>query len=255
MHPLVSWQERYLHRFYNREHGWIDGTEEFHRLLGNTIPRCGVILEIGSGPSNKSSRFLATLGELHGIDLDPEVRENDALNTAEVLSRPDSPYPYADASFDACVSDYVAEHIARPDVHLSEVARVLRPGGAYIFRTPNSLHYVSLVARLTPQWFHDLVANRLRPVEHEADRHPPYPTVHAMNTSTSIQRLSRKAGLLVDSIQMVEKEPSYGLRSRGLFFPFLAYERLVNSTDRAAFLRANLFVVLRKPRGADMSSL
>jgi hypothetical protein len=35
--------------------------------------------------------------------------------------------------------------------------------------------------------------------------------------------------------------------ARPVFLGLMAYERLVNSTDRLAFARANLFVVLRKP--------
>ena len=46
---------------------------------------------------------------------------------------------------------------------------------------------------------------------------------------------------------MIEKEPSYGMASRLLFYPFLAYERTVNSTEAFAPLRANIPAVLRKP--------
>jgi hypothetical protein len=52
--------------------------------------------------------------------------------------------------------------------------------------------------------------------------------------------------LEVESLEMVEKEPSYGMLARPLFLAFMAYERLVNASDRFAPLRANIFVVLRK---------
>lgn len=44
---------------------------------------------------------------------------------------------FADGAFDVVVSFDVFEHIRDSDAHLSEVARVLTPGGAYALQTPN----------------------------------------------------------------------------------------------------------------------
>jgi hypothetical protein len=61
-----------------------------------------------------------------------------------------------------------------------------------------------------------------------------------------VRRNARRAGLEVESLEMVEKEPSYGMFARPLFLAFMAYERIVNASGRLAGLRANMFVVLRK---------
>lgn len=45
--------------------------------------------------------------------------------------------PYEDESFDVALSFDLFEHIAQIDRHVSEVRRVLRPGGFYLFQTPN----------------------------------------------------------------------------------------------------------------------
>ncbi|UCE49700.1 MAG: class I SAM-dependent methyltransferase [Phycisphaerales bacterium] len=45
--------------------------------------------------------------------------------------------PYEDDSFDVVLSFDLFEHIAATDAHLSEVRRVLRSGGHYLFQTPN----------------------------------------------------------------------------------------------------------------------
>ena len=239
----MGWQERYLARYYQSRPGWVNGTEEFHDLCAWFIPRGGKILEIGAGPLNRTSEFLATHGELHGIDPDPEVKQNSALKTQAVLVG--DTYPHASESFDACVSNYVLEHVANPAAHLREVARVLRPGGTYIFRTPNRFHYVAAISSLTPHWFHEAVANRIRRQGPEA--HEPYPTFYAINSRRAVRILGPKAGLTVEVLRMVEKEPSYGMASRALFLAFMAYEQIVNSTELAADLRANIFGVLRKP--------
>ena len=240
----MTWQTEYLKRFYDPSRGFKNGTEEFHEIASRAIPRGGEILEIGAGPSNRTSRFLATIGRVHGLDPDPAVKTNDALASASLLE--DDRYPFEDARFDACVSNYCIEHIPDPARHLAEVARVLRPGGAYVLRTPNRWHYVSLFSSLTPHWVHDLLANRLRNIGEEG--HEPYPTVYAMNTRRDVERLASRAGLDVEELTLVEKEPSYGMSSRALFVAFMAYERAVNATERAAELRSNIFAVLRKPR-------
>jgi SAM-dependent methyltransferase len=237
----TPWQQRYLQRFYDRDRGWVDGTTEFYDLCAATILSGSRILEVGAGPSNKTSRFMSGLGELHGIDLDPAVTHNDALASAAVLT--DDTFPYDTASFDACVSSFVVEHVAAPHLHLQQIHRVLKPGAPYIFRTPNLRHFVYLIASLTPHAFHLAVANRLRNLPLEA--HDPYPTVYAMNSSGKIRGLATSAGFSVELLRLIEKEPSYGLASRALFFPFMAYERTVNATDRLADFRSMILSVLR----------
>jgi SAM-dependent methyltransferase len=247
-----SWQERYVARFYDRSAGWVDGTSQFHELVAARVPARARILEVGAGASNPTSRFLATLGELHGVDIDAAVELNTALASATVLESPR--YPCEDESFDACVSDYVLEHVEDPAAHFAEVARVLRPGGVYCFRTPNRYHYVTAVARMTPHWFHVLVANRLRNLP--AEQAAPHPTFYAANSERRLRGLAQSAGLEVEQLVSIEKEPSYGMSSRALFFAFMAYERLVNATELAAILRVNILGVLHKPppaRGARAS--
>jgi len=237
----MSWQKAYLDRFYGAH---VDGTTEFHRMCAAHIPLGSTILEVGAGPSNDTSRFLASLGRVSGLDVDPAVRSNAYLADAFVLDT--DRYPFADGCFDACVSNYVLEHIADPGSHLSEINRVLRPGGAYLFRTPNRHHYVALVSRWTPHWIHTAVANRLRHLPEDAP--DPYPTYYRLNSPRAIRRAAARSGLGVRELRMVEKEPSYGMASRPLFVTFMLYERVVNSSAVFAPLRANVFGLLERQR-------
>lgn len=237
-----SWQDAYLRKFYSQTSGYVDGITEFHGLCASVIQPGSTILEIGSGPSNPTSRFLSSLGTLIGVDIDPEVRNNDALEQAHVLD--DDVYPIADGTVDACVSDYVIEHLAGTGVHLREVWRVLKPNGVYVFRTPNRFHYVTVAARLTPHWFHQLVANRLRNLSPES--HDPYPTLYRMNSRSSVMRTARASGFEIAELRLIEKDPWYGRSSRFLFLAFMLYERVVNAHEVFAQLRANILGVLRK---------
>ena len=122
---------------------------------------------------------------------------------------------------------------------------MLKPGAAYIFRTPNRFHYVALISSMTPHWFHVKVANRVRNLPPEA--HDPYPTVYRMNSRRSLRRHSEAVGLVAETLRMIEKDPSYGRATRWLFFPFMFYERIVNSTELLQDVRANILGTLRVP--------
>lgn len=239
----IPWQEAWSNRFYRSRSGWQDGTTEFHGICKQIVPPGGQILEIGAGPTNPTSALLSSLGEVHGVDISEEVRGNVHLASAAVVG-PRDRYPFPDASFDVAISDYVVEHVDDPATHLREIARVLKPGGRYAFRTPNLFHYVAAVSRLTPHRVHTLISNRLR--NHDASVHEPWPTVYAMNTPGAVRRFAKRLGFEVETLRMVEKDPSYGMSARPLFLAFMAYERVVNATERLAPFRANMFVVLRK---------
>lgn len=200
------------------------------------------ILEIGAGPSNATSQFLAGLGQVTGVDISEEVRTNTFLHTAVVYDG--NKLPFEDSQFDLCVSDYVLEHVADPEGHFREVARVLHKGGRYCFRTPNLWHYVAFASNLLPHSVHLGLANRLRGVDPGA--HDPYPTFYRSNSLRAIRRLCAQAGLRPVELRMVEKEPSYGRHGAALFFPMMMYERVVNCLEALKGFRANVFGVVER---------
>lgn len=222
---------------------FVDGTTEFHRLLAAQIKRGSTILEIGAGLTNDTSNYVATLGRVVGADITNEIHANTALHEAHVFDGMHLPFP--GQKFDACVSNWVIEHVDDPVTHFCEVARVLRPGGAYCFRTPNRWHYFTMGSRLLPYSAHLRIANKLRELPPES--HDPYPTRYRANTFAHIRRHCQPSGLVPTALVAVEKEPSYGRFHPALFYPMFLYERFVNSLNVLSIFRASLLGVLRKP--------
>ena len=123
------------------------GKEERGNLLTNLefLAQTGLlksndrILEIGCGIGTVVYELSKKGHDVIGIDISGEAIEYGRkkyggiyleIQAAEIL-------PYEDESFEVVLSFDLFEHIAEIDKHISEVKRVLRPGGYYLFQTPN----------------------------------------------------------------------------------------------------------------------
>lgn len=229
-------------KYYRSKPGFRGGTLPFFDVLTGNIPKGADILEIGAGATNNTTKLLSTLGTVTALDVDPDVQENKYV--AKPLVFDGIHFPISDGSFDACVSNWVLEHVADPVSHFAEVARVLRPGGVYCFRTPNLFHYVMLGSRMLPHSAHLMLANRLRKLTPEA--HAPWPTFYRANRPQRLKRLIERAGLSATSLQLIEPEPAYGNAHAALFYPMMAYERIVNSSRFFETFRVIILCTARK---------
>ncbi|MDP9847407.1 class I SAM-dependent methyltransferase [Streptosporangium lutulentum] len=121
----------------------------------------GRVLEIGAGDGVKLGCFPSGLDEIVLIEPDPFLREVARTPAAEIstpvriLDGDLMTLPVANASCDAVVCSLVLCCVPRPEATLSEVRRVLRPGGELRFyehqRSGNSV--VALIETMaTPLW-------------------------------------------------------------------------------------------------------
>jgi ubiquinone/menaquinone biosynthesis C-methylase UbiE len=63
--------------------------------------------------------------------------------------------PFADDQFDTVLSCGVLEHVQRPQDSLSEIRRILRPGGRLlVYKLPNRVSYLEAIARHTGLYYH-----------------------------------------------------------------------------------------------------
>jgi SAM-dependent methyltransferase len=100
------------------------------------------VLDFGCGSGYGSAQIAETAARVTGVDVAQDavdyarahfVRDN--LSYECIV--PDATLPFADASFDTVLSFQVLEHIVDPTVYLSEIRRVLAPGGRLVLATPD----------------------------------------------------------------------------------------------------------------------
>ena len=199
------------------------------------------LLDLGAGAGIvPETNFRGRAKHVCGVDPDPRVATNPHLDEGRVGVGESIPWP--DASFDVVVADNVLEHLEHPAEVFREVARVLKPGGTFVAKTPNLIHYMPTVARLTPLAFHRFV-NRLRG-RASVDT---FPTRYRANTVSALRRIAAEAGLELASTRHHERRPEY-LRFNGLtYVAGWLYERAVNSADVLEPFRIVLVAVMRKP--------
>jgi SAM-dependent methyltransferase len=233
----VDWLDKNLYPSYARN--WDDQLFR-ERILAHLRPN-SVVLDLGAGAGIVSQmNFRGLPAQMCGVDLDPRVVENPMLDEGRVANA--SEIPYEDGRFDVVFSDNVLEHLDEPLQVFREVARVLKPGGVFLFKTPNKWHYVPTIARLTPHGFH-LYVNRLRGrVEEDT-----FPTLYRANTRSDVIRLTAAAAMVAEQVELIEGRPEYLRMTWPTYLVGAAYERLANASELFAQLRVLLVGVLRKP--------
>lgn len=236
--------ERMDRRFYPGEHRH-SYDERFCAEICRYLGRAHVLLDLGAGAGIVPAMNLrGRAARVYGLDPDERVLENPYLDEARV-GRAEA-MPFADESFDVVVSDNVFEHLAYPEPALREVARVLKPGGLLFVKTPNRLHYMPLVAMLTPLRFHRFV-NRVRGRASEDT----YPTLYRANSPRVLTRLARRVGLELERLELAEGRPEYLRMWAPTYLLGLSYERVVNRFAWLARFRILLLARFRKPTATE----
>lgn len=199
------------------------------------------MLDIGAGRgATPHMQYKGLVAELIGTDVDEAVLQNEQVDRA--FHTPDGSLNQLQSDyFDVVISKDVIEHIDDPKKFFGEVARVLKPGGVFIGKTPNGTHYVPIIARMTPLSLHKTF-NKLRG-RNVVDT---FPTRYRANSRAALSRLAHGGGLEVVAVEFQEGRPEY-LRFHPLtYFIGMVYERTVNALHLNA-LKAVIYVTLRKP--------
>ena len=134
---IVNWPERFFCNSFVRR--FLQRGEAKQLRAMRPLQPGGDILEIGCGNGAGARLILEYFSPrvLRVLDLDPAMlrlaRKRLAGTPAVVMEGDAQRLPFADASFDAVFNFGIIHHLEDWELGVSEVARVMRPGGAFYF--------------------------------------------------------------------------------------------------------------------------
>ena len=140
----ATYHERYDRR---QAHRVRKARRQILDVLNHVEP--GPLLDVGCS-LGYALQAAADLGlEAKGLDLNESLLEPTRERGFDVrVGDVTGPYPFADSAFNIVILKHVFEHTADPRAALSEVRRVLKPGGGVFIAVPNG-DYIK--ARLMPK--------------------------------------------------------------------------------------------------------
>lgn len=244
-----------MHRTSRRLQGWLAPGLRYHQdtwseVLEAYVPRGGAWLDLGCGHrllpewhAGRERDLVHRAALVTGIDFDlPSLRSHP---TIAYRSRADvSALPFAPRTFDLVTANMVVEHLQEPGRQFCEVHRVLRPGGVFLFHTPNVHGYHTTLARALPDSLKKLLAHALEG-RAAADV---FPTYYRANSEADIRQVAAASGFAVDRFDFVPTLPALASVPPLAALELLYIRRLERSQRHGE--RPNLIVALRRAQAA-----
>jgi len=236
---------------------WVRPNIEFHqhryaRGLAEVVPRGSRWLDIGAGTKIHDGWLGPTQEELAsraqslvGCDLVPDhLARNPFLSGATCANA--TALPFASGSFDVVTANMVLEHLEQPRRVFEEIARVLAPGGRFIFVTPN---YSNPVIRVASIVLSRRVKRAIAPLLDGRASEDVFVTYYRTNTAAAIRSQISGLPLRIEKLEHFSTAPFLSKP----WFATLAEAIWIKITDsaRLSVLRTNLFgEIERLPDGA-----
>ncbi len=222
----------------------------YEETLFDIAPPGAIWLDVGCGHQllpewrlQQEKELVSRATLLVGLDYDrPSLMKHRTLSVR--VHGDINRLPFRDGSFDVVSANMVVEHLRDPVAQFTEIKRVLKPGGIFVFHTPNYFCPLVFLASLTP----DTLKRRLIKLLEGRSEEDVFPTYYRANTEKSINQLAYTVGFDVEEMKLVTS-------SGHAVFAFcppisiaeLLYIKTIKKYHLLRHLRGNIIAILRKP--------
>jgi len=185
----------------------------YARVLRSYVEGASRWLEVGCGrqvlpswamPLEEQRQMVSRASLFVGIDPCPAIREHPLLREKVIALA--GALPFKEGSFDLVTANMVLEHAREPAEFLADVRRVLKPGGKFLFHTPNYFYYLTFLASLVP----DGLKRRIVQILEQRREEDVWPACYRANTPGRIRELAEHCKLHVELLSVVGSAGSFG---------------------------------------------
>ena len=221
--PLAV-QNAYRERYREMRPGWRSSGEQLEAMVRSHLTPDSAVLDLGCGRGGVVEVFWRDVRLAAGLDPDvPSLTEHRAPGMP-VIRGVGETIPFAGESFDLVVCVWVIEHLRDPSCTLREVHRVLKPGGHFVFLTPNIRNPLMLMNRIGKAL--PLLQRRLVPRFYGRVEADTFPVQYQANTVGAIRSLAKASGLDIQELRVVP-DPTYLALNAFMFRASAMAERLM----------------------------
>lgn len=192
---------------------WRPATEMYADLVRSHLQLDSWVLDWGCGRGGLVEQLGHPLPRMVGVDPDWLSLKEHRLDMPRAAAISHA-LPFASGSFDLVFASWVLEHLTHPQTDLAEITRVLKPGGVFVFITPNRRHplvwlnrWLARFARLQDKLVEKLYGRAA------ADT---FPAFYRANTSSDLHSLAQQNGLTLTSLLPIA-DPTYLAFTPALF--------------------------------------
>lgn len=183
--------------------------------------------------------LIAKAAHVIGLDYDfPSLVKHRTIGTKVQGSATE--LPFADSLFDLVTANMVVEHLDNPQVQFREVNRVLKPGGFFIFHTPNEYGHFSMMRKLVPGF----AVKKLSKLLDGREAGDVFEVHYKANNQKAIGNLATETGFDTEEIRMVSSDAVFAVVPP-LAIAELLWIKLLKA-DVLKSLRTNIIAVLKK---------
>jgi ubiquinone/menaquinone biosynthesis C-methylase UbiE len=211
-------QQNALREQYRKANpNWQPATELYAELVRSRLKANGRLLDLGCGRGGLIEQLDRPIPNTIGVDVDYLSLKEHRMSSETSLSRAvafSERLPFRDNSFDIIIASWVLEHLAIPEEVFGQIGRVLKPGGVFIFITPNYQHPLNGLNHLLSR------SNRAqhRLVKRFYGREPAdtFPAYYRANTKGALEHLAEAGRLHLAQLHSIP-DPTYLAFNTALF--------------------------------------
>ncbi len=206
-------QNQYRDLYQAQRPDWRPATDVFAEAVAERGHPDSRVLDLGCGRGGLVEQ-LTPRPLVIGVDPDMVSLVDHRLPQLPRAAAFSHALPFESGVFDVVYATWLLEHLDFPERTIGEVGRVLQPGGAFVFITPNARHPLSVVNRSLGRlgrWQQAVVGRAYGRAGGDT-----FPTRYLANTAAALQRLASTAGLSLARLAAIP-DPTYLAFTPALF--------------------------------------